>query len=203
MISIEYIKNKKISNLINSGEIYQKIKKTYLRLPSASEVGKEFITYVKDGDTIRKESSNVVGDNVIARNSTVLGLDSSGQKVYNEWLVPTATAIKSICSLSDTEFSSHKKQAKLRAVELTPEIMKILGVKGDTLNIKVSWSPEPMVAKLGDYITDGGYCVSKHDMKDYELVSKQETLFYDISTIEKNSNKLYECFFIINTKNEL
>lgn len=174
------MKNEEVSNLINSGEVYQKSAKTDLRLPTPSEIGKEFPTYVKDGDTVRKESSNIVGNNVIARNSTVLGLDSAGKEIYNEWLVPTDIAIKNygaeaIGSLSDTEFSSHKKQAKLKAIELTPEIMKTLGVEGDTLNIKVSWSPEPMMAKVGDHITDGGYSVSKHDMKDYEVVSKSST----------------------------
>ena len=53
--------------------------------------------------------------------------------------------------------------------------MEILGIKGDTLDIKVSWSPEPMKAKLGDFLTDGGYSISAHDMHStYEPVMKAD-----------------------------
>lgn len=87
-----------------------------------------------------------------------------------------ATAVKNygqdvVDGLTPDQFTNHKKKALLKGVTLTSEIMGMLGVSGDTLEIKVSWSDEPMVAKVGDVITDGGYSVSQHDMKDYEKVA--------------------------------
>jgi phage gp29-like protein len=117
---------------------------------------------------------------VIGRNPGSIGF-KDGKEMYNEWPIPIETAIKNygqeaIDSLTE-EISYHKKIAKIKAIELTPEIMKILGVEGDTLKIKVDWSPEPMIAKIGDYITNGGYSVSKHDMeKTYEEVNEAKVL---------------------------
>jgi hypothetical protein len=113
---------------------------------------------------------------VIAKNLICIGKDSEGNNIFNEWLIPKATAIKNygedvVKSLNTTTFSNHKKKATLKGIILTEEVMKKLGQEGDTLSIKVSWSEEPMFAKVGDLITDGGYSVSQHDMNDYEKLN--------------------------------
>ena len=52
----------------------------------------------------------------------------------------------------------------VRMIELDQAAFDALGVEGDELAITVSWSPEPMIAKRGDYLTDAGYSVSANDM---------------------------------------
>ena len=94
MKPIEYLKTEQLNKLIDSGKVYQKTAKTDLRLPQSTEIGKEFLTYVRDGNSIRKEASNIVGNNVVAINPTVLGLGKDGKAIYNEWLIPTDIAIK-------------------------------------------------------------------------------------------------------------
>ena len=176
-MSVNFLENKEVKKLLEAAQLYQKFAKTWLRKPQVSELGKELITYVKNGDGFRKESSNTVGANIVARNSTVLGKDEEQRDIYNEWLIPVETANKNygvevINNLSSESFTAHKKQATLKAVELTPEVMKSLGLEGNKLEIKVSWSPEPMIAYVGDYLADVGYSISKEDMKDYEEVLK-------------------------------
>lgn len=165
---IEYLQNEEVKSMINEGETYQKSAKTGLRNPQVSELGNTFNTYVLKDGALRVESTNTVTeDTVMARNPGIIG-QMEGKDVYNEWLIPKATAIKNysqeiVSNLGD-DFSYHKKQATIKAIELTPEVMKKLGVEGDVLNIKVSWSPEPMVAHVGDFLTDSGYSISSHDM---------------------------------------
>ena len=172
---IENLQNEEVKALIDNAPSFQKSALTGLRNPQLSEMGQEFITYVLKDGALRVESKNTVSEDVVvARNPGVIG-QIDGKDVYNEWLVPKATAIKnygeSVVSGLTDEVTYHKKQATIKAVELTSDIMEKLGVKGDVLNIKVSWSPEPMVAHVGDYITNGGYSVSQKDMKDtYEPV---------------------------------
>lgn len=166
---IEYLQNEEVKSMINEGETYQKSAKTGLRNPQVSELGNTFNTYVLKDGALRVESTNTVTeDTVMARNPGIIG-QMEGKDVYNEWLIPKATAIKNysqeiVSNLGD-DFIYHKKQATIKAIELTPEVMKKLGVEGDVLNIKVSWSPEPMVAHVGDFLTDSGYSISSHDMK--------------------------------------
>lgn len=173
-MSIEYLKNEAIAKLVNEGTQYQKSALTAFRLPSENEVGTTLTTFVNHEGQVRKESATPISaDVVIARNLNPIGKNADDTDIFNEWPIPKATAVKNygqsvVDGLSHTQFSNHKKQAILKGVALTPEIMSALGVKGDTLEIKVSWSEEPMLAKLGDVITDGGYSVSSHDMKDYE-----------------------------------
>jgi len=191
-MSLDYLANQEVKELVSNGNTYQKSAETLLRLPKDSELGKSFNTFVKSGDDVRVESTNTIGDNVVARNKEPIGKDASGANVYNEWLIPKATAEKNygaevISGLSSEEFSSHKKKALLKAIELTPEIMEKLGVKGNVLEIKVSWSPEPMIAHVGDHITDGGYSVSKHDMKDYEVVAKKEKVLDSIGKLREGA----------------
>ncbi len=174
--SVEYLKNEIIAQQLKAGPVYIKSAETGLRLPKSQEVGTEFVTYVKHGDGIRVESNTpIIKECVIARNKNIIGKNDKQENVYNEWPIPMATAIKNygqevIDGLQSDIFTYHKKKATVSAIELTPFVMQQLGLSGDTLNIKVSWSPEPMVAKLGDYLTSGGYSISQHDMKDYEPV---------------------------------
>ena len=177
---IEYLNNTEVAALIANGDEFQKSAKTGLRKIRDDEVGTSFITYVKHDDTVRQESSTVLTqESVLARNPEELGKNVKGEPIYNEWPIPMATAIKNygqdvISSLTQgSDFTYHKKQATLKAIELTPAIMKKLGIAGEVLEIKVSWSEEPMLAHVGDYISSGGYSVSKHDMKSYDNLTRQ------------------------------
>ena len=192
---IEYLQNEEVKALIDNAPSFQKSALTGLRNPQLSEMGQEFITYVLKDGALRVESKNTVSEDVVvARNPGVIG-QIDGKDVYNEWLVPKATAIKNygdsvVAGLTD-EVTYHKKQATIKAVELTSDIMEKLGVKGDVLNIKVSWSPEPMVAHVGDFITNGGYSVSQKDMKDtYEPVAGLKSKIQEMRNTEGTSNKL-------------
>lgn len=173
---IEYLKNESFQkHMDENGQEYQKSAETLLRKPKISE--KSLTTYVDDNGSLRKEaSSEITPGAVIARNDGVIG-ELDGEPVYNEWVIPAETAVKNygsevIDSLSTSEFSAHKKKATIQAVELTSEVMDMLGQSGDELAIKVSWSDEPMMAKVGDYLSNQGYSISKTDMaKTYELVN--------------------------------
>lgn len=175
MNAIEYLQNSHIANLINHAPSYQKSDKTALRRPHQNELGQDFPTYVKEGTSFRQESSNVVSNEVIiAHNATLLGQNDKGENVYNEWLVPNATVIKNygqeVFDALTEEFTEHKKKATVKAVLLTQEIFDLASITGDTFPIKVSWSQEPMLAKLGDYLTSAGYSISAHDIQGYEVV---------------------------------
>lgn len=171
--SIHYLENTEIQKLFLNAGRYRKSATTLLRLPHPGEVGQTLITYVKDGDSIRQESqSEIKGDDIIARNAEIIGLSQSNQSLYNEWPVNEQTIIKNYGEAAHRslthEFTAHKKQATLKAIELTQGVLNALDVQGDTLAIPVSWSETPMLAKLGDFITSEGYSISAHDMKSYE-----------------------------------
>lgn len=170
---IEYLQNEEVKTLIDNAPSYQKSALTDLKKI-------KFTTYVKDGNSVRIESTPFLPGVVLARNPGVIGV-LDGKEIYNEWPITIEVATKNygqevIDGLGE-DFTSHKKKATIKAVELTQEVMDLLAVKGDTLPIKVSWSPDPMLAKIGDFITDGGYSVSAHDMgKTYELVNVPKKL---------------------------
>lgn len=165
---MNYMENEKVKALIANAPEYRKLALTGLRKV-------KFTTYVKDGDTLRVEVERYLPGCVIARNPEPIG-ELNGQIVYNEWPITLETAIKNygqdvIDSLTD-EFSFHQKIATIKAIELTPEVMTVLGVTGDILYIPVGKEKEPRMAKVGDYITNAGYSVSAHDMAStYEKVS--------------------------------
>lgn len=173
---IEYLDNEKFQNhLKENGKEYRKSAETLLRKPKVSE--ESLVTYVDDQGALRKEAeSEITPGSVIARNDGIIG-EIDGQPIYNEWVIPAETAEKNygseaIDSLSTSDFSPHKKKATIQAVELTSELMDMLGQKGEELPIKVSWSDKPMIAKVGDYLSDQGYSISKTDMqKTYEVVN--------------------------------
>lgn len=164
---MHYLENKKIKALIDEAPLYQKTDLTGLRRML-------FATYVSHEGKIRVESAAILPGFVIARNPGVIGI-VNGAEVYNEWPITDEVAIKNygkkvIDSLTD-KISWHKKIATVKAIKLTPEILKELGVDGDTLQITVSWSPNPMLAMVGDYLTSESYSISAYDInKRYELV---------------------------------
>lgn len=167
---ISYLKNEEVKDLLDNASSFQKFALTGLKKI-------KFTTYVKDGNSIRIEAEPFLPGVVVARNPGVIG-ELNGQPVYNEWPISIEVAEKNygkeiIDSLNE-DITYHKKKATIKAIELTQEIMDILGVKGDTLPIPVSWSPDPMLAKIGDFITSAGYSVSAHDMQStYELVPSE------------------------------
>ncbi len=180
---IEYLQNEEVKNMLDSAPIYQKSALTGLKKI-------KFTTYVKDGLGVRIESEPFLPGVVIARNPGVIGVDKDGVDIYNEWPIPIDIASKNygaevIDGLTDN-ITWHKKKATIKAVELTKDIMDLLKAEGDTLYIKVSWSPDPMVAKIGDYITNEGYSVSAIDMKKtYEEVKQKN----ENSSVEEVLNK--------------
>lgn len=175
-MAYEYLKNKEVKDLLDAAPTYRKTQETALRLPKKEELGQDFSTYVKCEGGVRIESSTKVGHSVIARNPEIIGRNDNAEDVYNEWVIPYEIAVKNygqevIDSLNSDSFSLHKKKATVKAIELTQDIMYLLGTSGDLLDIQVSWSPNPMKAKVGDYLTDQGYSISRENMKDYELFS--------------------------------
>lgn len=168
-----YLDNAEIQKLFLNAGRYRKSATTLLRLPRPEEVGKTLVTFVKDGDAIRQESESIIkGDDIIARNAEIIGVYQGHESVYNEWPVNEKTIIKNYGEAAHRsltqEFTAHKKQATLKAIEITQAILDALAVQSDTLTIPVSWSDKPMLAKLGDFITSEGYSISAHDMKSYE-----------------------------------
>lgn len=177
-MSIDYLNNPVVKVLVENAEIYQKSTLTSLRKPKEEELDIELITYVKDNDKIRKESITIISDKIIlARNLHPICENYNDKILYNEWTIPIETAItnygQDVIDNLTFEYTNHKKVATLKGIELTQDIIDILGGNGNTLEIKVSWSDEPMIAILGDTLTDGGYSISKNDMKDYEMLSKK------------------------------
>ena len=173
---IEYLKNEEIKKLFEGAEVYQKKDLTGLRKPNREEIGKILVTYVKDNNQIRKESEAIIENNkLIARNPGFIGKNKNNEEIFNEWTIEISTAVKNygqevVDSLTE-EFSFHKKQNKIKAILLTQQIMDLLGANGDILKIKVSWSDQPMLAKLGDYLTNGEYSISAHDINGYEKIN--------------------------------
>ncbi len=171
---IEYLKNEAVASLLQKGLVYRKKESTLLRKIANNEIGLKLKTWVKDGAGIRQESETVlIQEHVIARNSQVLAT-VDGKQIFNEWPIHQDTVLKNYgqsCLDSLTSFfQPYHKKATVQAIELTYDILSLLGVYGDKLLIKVSWSDEPMIAHVGDFITTGGYSISKDDMLAYELI---------------------------------
>lgn len=165
--------------LLQAGE-YQKTAETLLSLPNKCQLGMQFETYVKDGNEIRLESVNVVGlHHVIARNPSPIGFDDAKGHLYNEWLIDSEVVRKNygdhaISVVMESEgFTAHRKVATVKAIRLTRRLIEAIqpGNTGDFMAINVSWSDQPMLAQVGDYLTSGGYSISNHDMNSYEEIS--------------------------------
>jgi hypothetical protein len=169
-----------VAEKIKQGSLYKKKEKTDLRLPLSEEIGTVLDTYVfdvKSGKLRVEISTPITSDSVIARNQGVIGHSASGP-VFNEWVVPRKDIEQKyeagILEKLTTSFSSHQKKQTVRAIQLTQALLDELKIKGDTLMFSVSWADTFMTAKVGDFLTDGGYSISQHDMaKTYEPVNEQ------------------------------
>ena len=174
---IEYLKNNAVAAMFSIAPSYKKKAQTLLRKPYVFEVGLEMPTFVKTDEGLRVESKTVIGEtSVIARNTKVIAVipELDNFQVHNEWPIQHEIAVTNyganvIASLTG-EFRPFQKCAMVKVVKLTKEVMNTLGVEGSTLEIKVDWSDKPMLAKIGDYLSDGGHSISKQDMKAYELI---------------------------------
>jgi hypothetical protein len=171
---MKYLENKIIKTILDNASNYRKLEKTLLRLPKENEVGIQLITYVKSDNTIRKKSSSTItNDSIIARNQKSIGLIDN-QEIYNEWPISLATVKKNygedIIDELTVNFQPFQKIATVKAVKLTRKLLDVLNVKEDHLEITVDWSNEPMIAEIGDYLTDQNYSISANDMNAYEKV---------------------------------
>lgn len=179
MKSVDYKKNSNVMELFKGAPFFKKVEKTYFRLPKVDEVGKKLITYVvnPDGNGYRKEAEvNIPENRVLARNDYVVGVNASGEKVFNEWTKPFSEVIESyghdaFNSLTH-EYKPYTQIKPIRLLLLTAEVMALMGLMGhNELPIQVAWSEEPMIAYVGDYLTENGYSISQVDIKlQYEKV---------------------------------
>lgn len=170
---MKYLQNKTIKILLDNAPNYRKKSITLLRLPTEDEIGEQFITYVADDKDIRIESKSIITKNkIIARNPNAIGYVNQ-EEIYNEWPIDKDTVIKNygknVLDQLTFEFQPFQKISTIKAIKLTRKILNELGLN-DILEIDVDWSEEPMIAKIGDYITDQNYSISATDMKDYEKV---------------------------------
>lgn len=72
------------------------------------------------------------------------------------------------------DFKPFQKTATITAAVLTKELLDIIFplTSGNELPIKVDWSPQPMVAHVGDYLTNAGYSIAPEVIeKTYEEVT--------------------------------
>lgn len=177
-MKVNFKNNQTIMAMINDAPYYRKLKKTFFRKAHPSEIGKVLTTYVKNpnGDGYRKEAEIVIdGTRAIARNNLILGY-VDGKPLYNEWTKPFSEIKESYgqdcIDTIDFEYKEYQQTTPIRLLKLTPEVMTILGQEGkDKLLIDVTWSDEPMVALLGDYLAANGYSISQVDiMMQYQEV---------------------------------
>ncbi len=173
---MEYLKNQNVAEKLSKGLIYRKKDFTLLRKPSKKEIGTTLVTYVKSnqGDAPRKESGTLIlSEHIIAKNENIIGY-LNNNPIYNEWPIHQDTVIKNygqeVLNSLTSSFLPYKKKATIQAIEITKDILALLSIEGDILEIKVSWSNKPMIAHLGDYITNAGYSISKEDMNAYEII---------------------------------
>jgi hypothetical protein len=179
-VTKSYLENPAIRERLERAPSYAKAALTALRLPRPEEKGLELVTYVRAdptesaGSTVRVEARNTIGDeHVIARNPGFQGI-LAGQPVFNEWLIDRATAQKNygadvIAGLGPV-FTSHRKIATLRLIELDQALLQELGIEGDEFAFPVSWSDQPMVARRGDFLTDQGYSIGAQEIATYVRV---------------------------------
>lgn len=166
---VDYLAHPDIAARLAKAPSYVKLAKTLLRLPVAEELGQTMATIVLGVDGLRPEAKDTITPEVvIARNPGPIGSDAAGQPIFNEWLIPRETVARNygqaVLDGLTHEFCAHRKIDTVRAIELDEQVLSTLGVKGDQLAIDVWWSPEPMVARRGDFLTDDGESISAHDM---------------------------------------
>lgn len=178
-MSINYKANATLMAMFKEAPAYRKLEKTYFRLPKPEEMGKKLITYVKNpnGEGYRKEAEvEIPAGRVLARNDYVVGVSPEGVTIYNEWTKPFSEVVESygegVLNVLTTEYQAFQQIKPIHLLKLTPDIMSLLGLDGaNELPIDVSWSKEPMIAYVGDFLTENGYSISQVDVKlQYEKV---------------------------------
>lgn len=156
------------------GVRFRKSAKTLLRRVREGEVGSELVTYVKADGGVRVEARAVLERGaVVARN----GGDFGGG-VFNEWTIGEEGVKKNygveVFEGLGEEFVGYRKVGEVVAIELTRgrfERCEQMGsVEGEDVLIAVSWSKEPMRARVGDWLTSVGYSISGVDMGAYERI---------------------------------
>lgn len=170
---MKFLDNIKIKSMFLFADEYKKNQSTLLRKPQKDEIGQKLITFVKKGDSFVKEIENtVLTDHVLAKNPEIIGyLDD--EPVFNQWLIQKSVVIKNygdILNQLSYDFKPFNKIATVKAIEVTREVLDALNISGDKLEFKVDWSENLMTAYIGDYLTNSGYSISKHDMQAYEKI---------------------------------
>lgn len=162
---VDFLKNEKVYSLIKNTSPYFKKIPTLLRVPDENEFGKTLTTYVYDHSKkeIRVEAQMVIGrGSLVARNQIPLA-NKNGEVVWNEWVIPEDYIERLFGKIqAGDNFKPFFKTAPTHVIELTPEIMKLLGVQGNELHIKFK-EEVPLIAHLGDYLSLDGYPISKDD----------------------------------------
>ncbi|MEZ8295430.1 hypothetical protein AB6D11_16500 [Vibrio splendidus] len=176
---VEFQKIPEIMKQFETAELYVKKSVTLGRLPTESEIGIDFLTYVSDGEGgYSIETNNVMTDSVVIASMPRAIVDD----VFNQWLVPKETWISSYGSLptSTTEFKPFKpfkpfKRIKtIKAIKIDAEMLELLGSEdGSTAMIKESWDEKGMKVYKDGYLADYEYGIAPHEMQEnYELAPK-------------------------------
>lgn len=162
-----------MAKLENESVKIQKKAITLGRLPTESEIGSEFPTYIKgeDGEVTIETTNTVTNDVVVARNPESIGL-KDGVEVFNEWLVPKATWMKNYGVEAQAEMMKYQRLGSMKAIEVTDEVLTELGsTDGQTATIAVSWDNNGMRVHKGGYLTDQGYGLAPDEFKKtYQIV---------------------------------
>lgn len=166
---VEFQKIPEIMTKFESAQLFVKSSPTLGRLPKASEIGKEFPTYVSDGKGgYHLETSNTMIKEVVVARMPAAVVDD----VYNEWLVPQDVWKGTYGILpTSTEFASFKRIKTIKAVKIDDEMLALMGSEdGKTAIIKVSWDDKGMTVYKDGYLADYEYGIAPEEMKaNYEL----------------------------------
>ncbi len=185
---LKYMDEDKLKKEFLRATEYRKKELTDLRKSRADEVGKQIDTYVKKDGRLEREVTNTVEEgDIIARNPIPIGKNKNNESIYNEWIMKRNVVAENYNINIETtltiKFTPHQKQAIIKAIEITSDIVECFEKKRATkkgkgekvLLISVEWADKPMEARIGDYLTDKGYAISKDDMsRGYEAMQSFE-----------------------------
>ncbi|MCL6270964.1 hypothetical protein M3P05_13620 [Sansalvadorimonas sp. 2012CJ34-2] len=153
-----------IMQRFDNADNYRKSSPTLGRLPNASEIGQEFITWVSDGEGgVTKETTNTVTDSVVIARMP----EPIAEGYYNEWLVPKVKWLKTYENKPLTnKFQSYKRTATFKAFLIDDEVLRLLGsTDGETAVIHVSWDPNGMTVYKDGYLANYEYGIASEEMK--------------------------------------
>lgn len=167
---VEFQKIPQIMAKFENAQIFAKKAKTLGRLPTETEIGSQFPTYVSDakgGYVV--ETTNTVSDDVVIASKETPIVD----EVFNQWLVPKTKWVDTYGQLpASTEFQSFKRIKTIKAIKIDAEMLELMGSEdGQTATIKVSWSDDGMKVYKDGYLANYEYGIAPDEMKaTYELV---------------------------------